>query len=39
MAKTVRGGQAAKPAQMVYYFGKTKTEGKGVGKPFSAARG
>ncbi|WP_164102351.1 pyruvate, phosphate dikinase [Candidatus Laterigemmans baculatus] len=38
MAKTARG-QAAKPAKMVYYFGKTKTEGKGLGKPLLGGKG
>ncbi len=38
MAKTARGAQANK-AKMVYYFGKTKTEGQGLGKPLLGGKG
>jgi pyruvate, orthophosphate dikinase len=38
MAKTARGGAAA-ATKMVYYFGKTKTEGKGLGKPLLGGKG
>jgi pyruvate,orthophosphate dikinase len=38
MAKTARGPAAA-ATKMVYYFGKTKTEGKGLGKPLLGGKG
>jgi len=38
MAKTTRGTAAAQP-KMVFYFGKSKTEGKGMGKDLLGGKG
>lgn len=38
MAKTARGAAAQRP-KMVFYFGKTKTEGKGLGKDLLGGKG
>src|SRR6056297_1077188 len=37
--KTAAGSAAAKPDKMVYYFGQTKTEGRGLGKPLLGGKG
>ena len=43
MAKTKRSSTArpktSKPTKMVYYFGKTKTEGKGASKELLGGKG
>lgn len=38
MAKKA-AAKKTKPSKMVYYFGKTKTEGKGVGKDILGGKG